>query len=348
MSPEIKTIKAFAHLGIQMRDYCQKWNSDKGDVPPDFQNAVDLAQAANPWFVEENILFALEQWGGVLTEENLREFLSSYSPKSGGPQKTVGIVMAGNVPLVGFHDFLCVLLSGHRALAKLSSQDRHLMPFLASILIQAEPGLSPRIQFVEDLMKGYDAVIATGSNNTGRYFEHYFGKGPHIIRKNRNSVAILSGKEDLGQLRALGSDIFGYFGLGCRNVSKIYVPKGYDFDLFFKGIQDRQDVVNHSKYANNYDYNRAIFAMNGQRFLDNGFVLLKEEEELPSPISVLHYSQYGPGTDPRIALAELDDQIQCTVSGSGLKGEVPFGQAQNPGLADYADGVDTMEFLLGL
>ena len=348
MSPEIKTMKAFAHLGIQLRDFCQKWNDGAGDARPEFKNAVELAGAANPWFVKENILLALGQWGEILTEENLREFLSNHSPKTGLPQKTVGIVMAGNVPLVGFHDFLCVLLSGHRALAKLSSQDRHLMPFLASILVEAEPSLSQRIQFVEDIMKGYDAVIATGSNNTGRYFEHYFGKGPHIIRKNRNSVAILSGNESQGELKALGLDIFSYFGLGCRNVSKIFVPKGYDFDLFFKGIQGYGDVVNHFKYANNYDYNRAVFLMNGQQFLDNGFLLLKEEEELSSPISVLHFSQYDSGTDPRVGLAALEGQIQCIVSGSGLNGEIPFGQAQNPALADYADGVDTMEFLLAL
>lgn len=341
-------MKAFVHLGIQLRDFCQKWNAGSGEASPEFQNTIGLAKAANPWFLEENILFALGQWGETLTETNLEEFLSNYSLEPGDSQKTVGIVMAGNVPLVGFHDFLCVLLSGHRVLAKLSSQDRHLMPFLASILVQAEPDLSPRIQFVEGIMTGYDAVIATGSNNTGRYFEHYFGKGPHIIRKNRNSVAILSGTENQAELKALGQDIFSYFGLGCRNVSKIYVPKGYDFDLFFNGIKDYGEVVNHFKYANNYDYNRAIFLMNGQVFLDNGFLLLKEDPGLSSPISVLHFSQYDPNIDPRVGLGALEGQIQCIVSGSGRYGEIPFGQAQNPGLADYADGVDTMEFLLGL
>ena len=348
MRSDIQTLGAFEELGNQLREFCEKWKAGKAGEHPGFHETLALAKGANPWFTEGNILHALQRWGEALTGENLRGWLSPYKLEQPRQPKTVGIVMAGNVPLVGFHDFLCVLLSGHRVLAKLSSQDRYLMPFLSQLLIGAQPQLAGRIRFVEGKMEGFDAVIATGSNNTGRYFEYYFGKGPHIIRKNRNSAAILNGRESPADLAALGEDIFRYFGLGCRNVSKVYVPKGYDFDSFFKAIFCFGDVVDHYKYANNYDYNRAIFLMNTQQFLDNGFLLLREEASFSSPISVLHYSHYDSMETLRKGLKASEDQLQCIVSNLGIPGDVPFGGTQDPAMGDYADGVDTLEFLLGL
>jgi len=348
MRSDIQTIGAFVELGKQLRDFCEKWKAGSAGERPEFLHALSLAKESNPWFVEANIVHALGQWGRALTRDALGAWLSAYAMDRPGKPKTVGIIMAGNVPLVGFHDFLAVLLSGHRVLAKLSSQDRHLMPFLAQRLVQAEPALGGRIAFVEGKMQGFDAVIATGSNNTGRYFEYYFGQGPHIIRKNRNSVAILDGSEDQGELGALGDDIFRYFGLGCRNVSKLYVPRDYDFDVFFKGIFPYGEVVDHFKYANNYDYNRAIFLMNTEVFLDNGFLLLRENPAFASPISVLHYEFYDSIKTLREELKTAKGQLQCIVSGSDFTGDVPFGRTQDPALWDYADGVDTLEFLLGL
>lgn len=348
MRSDLQTFGAFVELGERLRDFCEKWKVGEAFQLPGFQNTLAMAKAANPWFTEDNLLHALEQWGRALTALNMEDWLSKYDMEGPRDPKTVGIVMAGNVPLVGFHDFLCVLISGHRVLAKLSSGDRHLMPFLSQLLITAEPGLAGRIQFVEGKMEGFDAVIATGSNNTGRYFEYYFGKGPHIIRKNRNSVAILHGGESPAELTALGRDIFRYFGLGCRNVSKVYVPDGYGFESFFESIYGYKGMVDHHKYANNYDYNRAIFLMNSQLFLDNGFLLFREDSAFSSPISVLHYSRYDSMETLKEELKGSVGEIQSLVSNLGLAGHVPFGEAQEPALDDYADGVDTLEFLLGL
>lgn len=348
MGSEIQTLHAFVELGDRLRDFCENSKAGKADRDPAFQNALAGARAANPWFTEPNLLLALGQWGAALTRENLERWLKGYDMSAARTAKTVGIVMAGNVPMVGFHDFLCVLISGHRVLAKLSSQDRHLMPFLSELLIGAMPDLAGRIRFVEGKMAGFDAVIATGSNNTGRYFEHYFGKGPHIIRRNRNSTAVLSGGESPGELTALGGDIFHYFGLGCRSVSKLYVPEGYDFAPFFKAIQGFAHLGDHHKYANNHDYNRAVLLMNAQRFLENGFLILREEPSFSSPISVLHYSQYSSMEALSEELKAVKDEVQCVVSGMDIPGHVPFGRSQFPALDDYADGVDTLEFLLGL
>ena len=253
--------------------------------------------------------------------------------------------MAGNIPLVGFHDFLCVLLSGNNVLAKLSSNDKVLLPYLSNYLIQQEPSLAARIAFTEGKMEGFDAVIATGSNNTSRYFEYYFGKKPNIIRKNRNSIAILTGKESTEELTALGEDIFRYYGLGCRNVSKIYVPKGYDFEPFFNAIFSYKDIVDQHKYANNYDYNKAVYLMSNFKILDNGFLILKEDDGQASPISVLFYAYYDAEETLEQELNAQEEQIQCIVS---KKGGIGFGETQKPKLHDYADGVDTMEFLLKL
>ena len=248
---------------------------------------------------------------------------------------------AGNIPFVGFHDFLCMLISGNNYIGKNASDDTLLLPWIAEELIKIEPKFKERISFVEKL-KDMDAVIATGSNNTARYFEYYFSKYPHIIRKNRNAVAVLTGDEPKEELNLLGEDIFRYFGLGCRNVSKLYVPRGYNFNGFFEAMFSYSQVMQHNKYMNNYDYNRAVFLMRQIPFLENNFLIIREDASIPSPISVVHYEFYDEAEKLKENLAEHKEQIQCIVG----RDYIPFGQGQSPALWDYADGVDTMAFLL--
>ncbi|WP_317206474.1 acyl-CoA reductase [Allomuricauda sp. M10] len=321
-------------------------NDDSIDL--EFKEIVLRAEQENGWFTQENILYSLREWGKLLNQENIESWLSHYNLNLVDTPKTIGIIMAGNIPLVGFHDFLCVILSGHKVLAKLSSNDKRLLPHLVKFLVGQDPSLQERIAFVDGKMEGFEAVIATGSNNTGRYFEYYFGQKPHIIRKNRNSVAILTGKETHEELVALGEDIFRYYGLGCRNVSKIYIPEGYDFEPFFKAMYKYGNIIHQHKYANNYDYNKAVYLMSDFKILDNEFLVLKEETALSSPISVLFYSYYSSEENLQKELEALNDQIQCVVSKQNKAGHVDFGQTQKPQLDDYADGIDTMEFLLQL
>ncbi|WP_318308344.1 acyl-CoA reductase [Flagellimonas crocea] len=348
MAPDRNTIEAFVKLGKYLTDFCDKWYSDDPKVDEKLKEAVTLAGHHNGWFTEDNILFSLRQWGELLTTENLNNWLSRYTFSKNSEPKTVGIVMAGNIPLVGFHDFLSVLLSGNKVLAKLSSNDKVLLPYLSKYLMAQESSLADKIEFVEGKLENFDAVIATGSNNTSRYFEYYFGNKPNIIRKNRNSVAVLSGNESEEELKVLGEDIFRYYGLGCRNVSKIYVPKDYNFDGLFNALFPYKDIINQHKYANNYDYNKAVYLMSEFKILDNGFLILKEDESLTSPISALFYSYYDNESSLREKLQEMEDQIQCVVSSKAKENEVNFGDTQKPSLNDYADGIDTMEFLLKL
>ena len=308
---------------------------------------LELCKAANGWFSEENVQFACKHWSGALSMENLERWLSNYDIAPVEP-KTVAIVMAGNVPLVGFHDFLSVLMSGHRVLVKLSSNDKQLLPYLSKKLIGIEPEFDSFISFAEEKLENFDAVIATGSNNTARYFEHYFGKYPSIIRKNRNSVAVLDGTETADQLNGLANDVFRYFGLGCRNVSKIYIPKDYNFDPFFNAMFGWKDVIHDNKYINNYDYNKAVYLMSDLKILDNEFLLLKEDEGFSSPISVVFYEHYDDLDALQIELKSQTEQIQCVVSACNIEDAIPFGSTQAPGLSDYADGVDTLRFLLDL
>ena len=256
--------------------------------------------------------------------------------------------MAGNIPLVGFHDFICVLLSGHNVLVKTSSNDQMLLPFLANYLTSVEPALLNYIHFSEGKLTDFDAVIATGSNNTARYFEYYFKDKPSIIRKNRNSVAVLNGSETKEDFEALGEDIFRYFGLGCRNVSKLFVPKNYIFDSFFEGIFKHQDVIHYEKYANNYDYNKAVFLMSNFKLLDNGFLTIKEDTSYSSPISSVFYEFYEDLDVLKTKLEQDHEQIQCIVSNNLVPKSIPFGQTQKPALWDYADNVDTLAFLVNL
>lgn len=333
-------INAFTALGKFLREIKVVEDVEVGLI-------LKKAQAENGWFTQENINFALKSWCEALSEENLQQWISNYNIEETAP-KTIAIVMAGNIPLVGFHDFLSVLISGNKVLTKLSSTDKTLLPFLAEKLISIEPKFKSYIEFTEGKLQDFDAVIATGSNNTARYFDFYFGKYPNIIRKNRNSVAVLTGNETEEDLQNLADDVFRYFGLGCRNVSKIYIPEGYDFEPFFKGMFSWKEIIYNHKYINNYDYNKAVYLMDSFPLLDNEFMLLKEDSGFSSPISVLFYETYTSKYAVKKMLESESENIQCLVTKAGLPNEIPFGKAQNPELWDYADGVDTVDFLLKL
>lgn len=313
----------------------------------DFEALIHLSQSHNGWYTPEQVYFAVQSWAQALTEQNLNQWLSKYDLSLAKP-KTVGLILAGNIPLVGFHDLLSVLVTGQKALVKTSSSDQKLLPFLAKYLMAVCPDLQNDITFVDGKLENFDAVIATGSNNTARYFEYYFKDKPSIIRKSRNSVAVLDGSESKEQLVALGEDIFRYFGLGCRNVSKLFIPKGYNFDLFFNGMFPHQDIIKYEKYANNYDYNKAVFLMSNFKLLDNEFLTIKEDSGYASPISSVFYEFYDDLSQVRSKLENDRDQIQCIVSNGLIENSVAFGQTQKPALWDYADNVDTIQFLTGL
>ena len=312
-----------------------------------FKDLLALSQSHNGWFTPEQVYAAVQSWAEALTEENLNKWLSNYNFSEFNP-KTVGLILAGNIPLVGFHDFLSVLISGHKVLVKASSNDQHLIAFLTDYLISIEPELSNYISFTDGKLENFDAIIATGSNNTARYFEFYFKDKPSIIRKNRNSVAVLNGNESHEDLVNLGEDIFRYFGLGCRNVSKLFVPKNYNFDAFFKAIYEYKDVIFYEKYSNNYDYNKAVFLMSNFKLLDNEFLTLKEDISHASPISSVFYEYYEDITDLQKRLENEVEQIQCIVSNNLIPNSISFGKTQKPKLWDYADNVDTIQFLLSL
>jgi hypothetical protein len=317
----------------------------------ELNNTIQSSQYTNAWFTPEQVQKAISANAKMLSESSVNQWFAQYHEYiSETSQKRIGLILAGNIPMVGFHDILCVLAAGHIALIKLSSQDKKLIPYLLQKLSEFEPGFSDQFQFIERL-EGFDAVIATGSNNSSRYFDYYFSKVPHIIRKNRNSISILSGEETTDQLHALGNDIFSYYGLGCRNVSKLFVPENYDFNTFFESIQSFEPIANHHKYNNNYDYNKSIYLVNRVAHLDNGFLLVKEDETLTSPLSVLYYEQYKDEQSLKEKLNSISAQIQCTVTSNPLDisiQQVSFGQSQEPELWDYADGIDTMKFLLSI
>ena len=334
-------LAAFVALGQRLNTLLSPTHADE------LTELAARARNNNPWFDAPNVRAALEGLAHLLREEPLRRWAAHYPPEPAAP-RLVGVVMAGNIPLVGFHDALCVLLSGHQLLAKLSQDDTLLMRWILEELTRLEPRFAPAIQLVERL-NAADAFIATGSDNTARYFEYYFGKKPHIIRRNRTSLAVLTGRETPHELGLLGEDIFRYYGLGCRNVSKLYAPVGYEFPLLLDALQPWHRVLEHNRYQNNYDYNKSILLVNRVPHLDSGFLLLTESAQLVSAISVLHYGFYSSEVDLVDQLTDVAAQTQCIVSGGGqYAGSFSFGKAQHPGLSDYADGVDTMAFLADL
>jgi hypothetical protein len=317
------------------------------------KHIIKHGQEVNPWFTPDNIRYALATWGESLTPEKIDKWLDQYQYPDLSSPKNVGVIMAGNIPMVGFHDFISTLMSGNKIKAKLSSNDKQLLPLLAKFLEYQNPKFKELIEFVPDKLTDMDGVIATGSDNTARYFEYYFGKYPHIIRKNRNSVAVLTGDETEEELEALADDIMRYFGLGCRNVSKIFVPKGYDFNKLFKALLKYKDLINYPKYANNYNYNKAVYLMSTDQheknsLLDNGLVLLKEDIHYASPIGTLFYEFYDNIDDVKKIIEKDKDKIQAVVGNLDIPGAIPFGKTQQPELWDYADGVDTMDFLIDL
>ena len=344
-------IQAFVKLGDFLSQFSRKGIVKNESVPYNdlffdgFKHQIKLAKEHNSWFTDDNIYFALENWSNAFTNSNINQFVTNYHFKDLNPKK-VAIIMAGNIPLVGFHDFFCVLLSGHEVLVKQSSNDKYLLPFLAKYLEHITLELKGKISFNEGRLKEFDAVIATGSDNTARYFEYYFKGKPSIIRKNRNSVAALTGNETEDQLAQLSNDIFRYYGLGCRNVSKLFVPKEYNFESFFKAMYSWHPIINGAKYANNYDYNKAVYLMSEFDMLENGFLMIKEDTSYSSPIATVFYEHYETIDSLKNKLEIDSEKIQCIVSNGLFANEIDFGNTQNPNLWDYADSVDTLDFLL--
>ncbi len=342
---------AFITLGKFLSQFIDKTPVKKENIPHNevffdgMLHQIKLAEEHNSWFTKENICFALNNWSEALTEKNLNTWLSAYHFED-TKSKTVAIIMAGNIPMVGFHDFLSVLMSGHQVLVKQSSKDKQLLPFLAKYLEYTQPFFKGSITFTEEKLENFDAIIATGSDNTARYFEYYFKTKPNIIRKNRNSVAVLTGNETETELTALGEDIFRYYGLGCRNVSKLFVPKDYDFDKLYKALYPWHLLVDKQKYANNYDYNKAVYLMSEFKFLDNGFFMFKEDESYSSPIATCFYEGYEDEEALKQKLVDDSDKIQCIVAKGLFENEIDFGKTQQPHLWEYADNIDTVNFLL--
>lgn len=346
-------INAFVKLGDFIRQFSKEVIQKDDKVEHNaiffdgFKHQLKLAEEHNGWFTKENIVFALNSWSESLAFETISKWLKPYDFDKVNP-KLVAVIMAGNIPLVGFHDFLSVLISGHQILVKQSSNDKQLLPFLSKYLEYVEPEFKGKVHFTEEKVEGFDAVIATGSNNTARYFEYYFKGKPSIIRNNRNSVAVLTGNESEADLKNLSEDIFRYYGLGCRNVSKLFVPKGYDFTPFFEAIYHWSPIIDKAKYANNYDYNKAVYLMSEFDILENGFFMIKEDESYASPIATAFYEYYEDTKTLKEKLTADNNQIQCIVSNGFIENEINFGQTQKPQLWDYADSVDSVKFLLSI
>ena len=351
MDHKTNTIKALSELGLFLSQFTTKSIEKNESVLfndlffDGFKHQIKLSQEHNGWFSEKNILFAIESWAKLLTSEKLNSWVAKYSIETAA-QKKVAIIMAGNIPLVGFHDFLCALICNHKVIVKQSSNDKHLLPFLTLYLTKIAPELEGRVTFLDQKLEGFDAVIATGSDNTARYFEYYFKNKPSIIRKNRNSLAILTGDETKEDLLNLSNDIFQYYGLGCRSVSKLFVPNNYNFDAFFEAMYHWNPIINGAKYANNYDYNKAVYLMSEFKMLENGFLMIKEDTSYASPIATLFYEHYESLESLTKKLNKDASKIQCIVSKQLSENHLNFGSTQTPQLEDYADGVDTIDFLL--
>jgi len=332
-------------LGKFINSFLNKSSEEYSEKEKELSKALEKAQISNPWFTQENLRFALKEWGNNLKKDKIEAWLSAY--KINSTPKKVGLILAGNIPLVGFHDILCTVLSGHIPLIKMSSKDKELLPVLMKFWNEFS-GNVLEYEWV-DKLENFDAVIATGSNNTARYLEYYFKDYLNIIRKNRTSIALLTGGETDEELQLLAQDIFRYFGLGCRNVTRLFLPSDFDLERLFKNFVQHQDIVNHHKYANNYEYNRAIYLLNQEKFWDNHFVILKENDDLFSPLGVINFSRYQDIQEVKNFISLHREDIQCIVA-KELEGEnvVNFGETQSPELSTYADNVDTMAFLSAL
>jgi hypothetical protein len=337
-------LAAFMQLGVLIKEYLNGKDNSK------IETGLLKAEFKNPWFIKNFSFVMLHSITEMLNEKHLLEWVSRYPDlKTSKTSKTIGLILAGNIPLVGFHDILCVLLSGHKLQGKLSSKDEILTQTLIDLLIEIEPEFQSFLQLTNKKLKGIEAIIATGSDNSARYFEHYFGKYPNIIRKNRNSIAILSGNENAEELMKLSNDIFLYFGLGCRNISKILIPKDYDFNKLIEAFKNYQYLIYNNKYANNYNYYKSIYLMNSEEFIDTEFLLIKENNSLHSPIANLHYEYYNTIEEVEQNIKLESQNIQCIATNIKTNlNAVKLGQTQHPKLWDYSDNIDTFAFLLNL
>lgn len=314
-----------------------------------FENLLNKVNQSNPWFTIESIIQSLSSWAALLRSEHLNQFVSAYDTQlfEKKNDKVVLLILAGNIPLVGLHDVICSFLSGSKSMIKVSSKDALLLSYLIERIKTINPEASGYFEISETKAQGFTHVIATGSNNSARYFDHYFSKFPNIIRKNRSSLAIITQETTDSELEYLASDIFQYFGLGCRNVTQLWVPRSFDFDRLKNAFKSYARIINHNKYANNYDYHKAIALMNGDPFIDFEFILLQKNTMLKSPLGVLHYSFYENLTEVKNYIQEQREHIQCVVSSENSSfNEVNFGQTQQPKLWDFADQIDTLQFLL--
>ncbi|MCP4311475.1 MAG: acyl-CoA reductase [Bacteroidetes bacterium] len=351
-------IKNFALLGRFLRQFPEKTREDSGALAPlnnlfydSFNVMLEREPMLNPWFTPAWLDRALMGIALMLDEQVLHRWVSAYKeiPVEAGKKKLIGLVLAGNIPLVGFHDILCVLAGGHSVQAKPSSKDNRLIRSVADIITYLDAETGKRICLTDGHLGGMDAVIATGSDNSARYFEYYFRDIPHIIRKNRNGVAVLTGRETEKELLALGRDIFTYFGMGCRNVTKLYIPEDYDLKVLLEVLDNFTELSQHNKYANNVDYHRSIYLMNRVEFLDNGITLVKEDSAIASPAGVVFYERYSEIGTVQQQLTEHEEEIQCTVSvHPDIENRIRPGGTQEPMPWDYADGVDTISFLIQL
>lgn len=340
MISQSRLITAFDGLGAYLTRFLN--NKELAEFES-MQNAIDLSFHKNGWFTHDEVEFALAYWANELTRENLEQWVKRYGKNPERP-KIVGLVLAGNIPMVGFHDVLCTFLAGHRAVIKCSANDDILIPFLLHWMSGQTEGFEAHFRVEKGLMKTFDAVIATGSNNSARHFEHYFKGVPTIIRRNRTSVAVLTGDESDEELKGLIKDAFQYYGLGCRNVTKIYVPKSFDLDRIFSASMPFAYLSSNKKYFNNVIYHKTLMMMQQKAVLENDLILLVEDSSLFSPVGVLNYEYYDDVADLNSRMESQLDDIQCVVGNKNI----PFGKAQHPSLHDYADGVDTMKFLLNL
>ncbi len=338
-----KRINAFTELGHIMKDAASDHPSSTEATG--FRKLMDSQEQHNRWFTPENVKISVRAIASMLEKDKLEAWLKAYAISDHpAMMNTIAVIMAGNIPLVGFHDFMCVLITGNRILARTSSKDSQLIRALSEIICKINTSFNDNIIFTDRITAHYDAIIATGSDNTSRYFEYYFSQKPHTFRKNRNSVAIISKDTEERDMEALSYDIFTYFGLGCRNVSKIYLEEGLDPDIIFLKWAEWSYILNHQPYANNYLYNKSLFRINKEPFLDNGFLLLKHSTGFSSPVSVVFYDSFSIREKLMEELSLYSDNIQCIVSENGIL----FGQTQYPGPGDYADNMDTIEFITSL
>ena len=339
-------IKAFSELGTLFKENIDKKenkNFPKWDLL--LEDTLIESKTYNSWFTIDNLKLSLKNWSKSLEETIISDWLFRYNVVDKSSKK-IAIIMAGNIPVVGFHDLLCSLLLNFDCLVKLSSDDKLLIPFIVKFLESRNKKFKNKVIFENEKFKNFDAVIATGNNNSHRYFDYYFSKYPNLLRKTRHSIAVLDGNESDNDLTGLSNDVFNYFGLGCRSVSKVFLPRGYDLDILFNAFFSFKEIINHNKYVNNFDYNKAVYLMSKEKFIENGFLILKEETKLGSPIGCLFYEFYDNKEDINKLILKNSDSIQCVASNLNLKTNIQFGQTQCPNISDYADNNDTIKFLL--